>query len=64
MSTPEADFAAVLARLARSTVIEDGHLADVLRAVTEAAATSLAVERVNIWTFDTEPHASSLPRML
>jgi len=54
MSTQTTDFATVLARLARSTVIEDGNLVDVLRAVTEAAAASLGVERVNIWVFDGE----------
>jgi two-component system cell cycle sensor histidine kinase/response regulator CckA len=51
---PSADFAAVLARLARSTVIEDGKLADVLRAIVEAAAAALDVERVNIWVLDRE----------
>ena len=52
MTTPSADFASVLARLARSTVIEDGNLADVLRTIAEAAARALAVERVNIWVLD------------
>jgi len=46
------DFGSVLARLARSTVMEDGDLSGVLRAITEAAAAALQVERVNIWKFD------------
>src|SRR5262249_22319851 len=54
MATPSADFAGVLARLARSTVIEDGNLADVLRLIVEAAAATLDVERVNVWTLDRE----------
>lgn len=54
MATPSADFAGVLARLARSTVIEDGNLADVLRLIVEAAAATLDVERVNIWILDRE----------
>ena len=52
MPTPSADFASILARLARSTVIEDGKLGDVLRAITEAAAAALDVERVNVWLLD------------
>jgi two-component system cell cycle sensor histidine kinase/response regulator CckA len=54
MTMPSANFAGVLARLARSTVIEDGNLADVLRTMVEAAAVALDVERVNIWVFDRE----------
>jgi two-component system cell cycle sensor histidine kinase/response regulator CckA len=54
MTTPSPDFASVLARLARSTVIEDGDLADVLRTIVEAAAVALDVERVNIWVLDRE----------
>ena len=52
MASHRADFGTILARLARSTVIEDGKLADVLRAITETAATALDVERANIWVFD------------
>ncbi len=48
------DLDRVLARLARSTVIEDGNLDDVLRAITETAAAALDVERVNIWLLDRE----------
>ena len=48
------DFGSVLARLARSTVMEDGDLSGVLRAITEAAAAALEVERVNVWMFDRE----------
>ena len=54
MTTPSANFGDVLARLARSTVIKDGDLADVLRAIVEASAAALDVERVNIWVFDGE----------
>src|SRR5262245_54049377 len=54
MSVATADFGSVLARLARSTVMENGDLSGVLRAITEAAATALEVERVNIWVFDRE----------
>jgi PAS domain S-box-containing protein len=54
MTRPSTDFGGVLARLARSTVIKDGDLADVFRAVVEAAAVALDVERVNIWVFDRE----------
>jgi two-component system cell cycle sensor histidine kinase/response regulator CckA len=54
MTTPSADFASVLARLARNTVITDGTLDDVLRAIVEAAAAALGVERVNIWVLDRE----------
>jgi PAS domain S-box-containing protein len=46
------DFGSVLARLVRSTVMEDGDLSSVLRTITEAAAATLQVERVNIWLFD------------
>lgn len=52
MGTRTVDFGGVLARLARSTVMEDGDLSGVLRAITEAAAAALQVERVNIWLFD------------
>jgi two-component system cell cycle sensor histidine kinase/response regulator CckA len=52
--TPPTDFVSVLARLARSTVVENGDLGDVLRAIVEAAAVALAVERVNIWVLDRE----------
>jgi GAF domain-containing protein len=55
MTKPSADFAGVLARLARSTVIEDGDLADVLRTIVEAAAAALDVARVNIWVLASEP---------
>src|SRR5215467_7750608 len=48
------DFGSVLARLARSTVMEDGDLSGVLRAIAEAAAAALQVERVNVWMFDRE----------
>jgi len=48
------DFGSVLARLVRSTVMEDSDLSGVLRAITEAAAAALEVERVNIWMFDRE----------
>jgi hypothetical protein len=51
MGVRTVDFGSVLARLARSTVMEDGDLSGVLRAITEAAA-ALQVERVNIWMFD------------
>ena len=54
MTTPPASFASVLARLARSTVIKDGTLDDVLRAIVEAAAAALDVERVNIWVLARE----------
>ena len=54
MPTPSPDFASILARLARSTVIEDGKLGDVLRAITEASAAALSVDRVNVWLFDRE----------
>jgi PAS domain S-box-containing protein len=54
MDAGTADFGSVLARLARSTVMEDGDLSGVLRAITEAAAAALQVERVNIWVFDRE----------
>ena len=54
MDAAMADFGSVLARLARSTVMENGDLSGVLRAITEAAATALQVERVNIWVFDRE----------
>ena len=36
MTMPPADFTSVLARLARSTVAQDGTLDDVLRAIVEA----------------------------
>ncbi len=52
MSARTVDFGSVLARLARSTAMEDGDLSGVLRAITEAAAAALHVERVNIWKFD------------
>ena len=54
MGARTVDFGSVLARLARSTVMEDGDLSGVLRAITEAAAAALQVERVNIWMFDRE----------
>ncbi len=54
MTMPPASFAGVLARLARNTVIKDGTLDDVLRAIVEAAAVALDVERVNIWVLDRE----------
>jgi len=54
MGARTVDFGSVLARLARSTVMEDGDLSGVLRAITEAAAVALQVERVNIWMFDRE----------
>ena len=54
MSARTVDFGGVLARLARSTVMEDGDLSGVLRAITEAAAAALQVERVNVWMFDRE----------
>ena len=54
MAAGTVDFGSVLARLARSTVMEDGDLSGVLRAITEAAAAALQVERVNIWVFDRE----------
>lgn len=53
MSARTVDFGGVLARLARSTVMEDGDLSGVLRAITEAAA-ALQMERVNVWMFDRE----------
>ena len=52
MGARTVDFGRVLARLARSTVMEDGDLSGVLRAIAEAAAAALQVERVNIWMFD------------
>lgn len=52
MGAPTVDFGRVLARLARSTAMEDGDLSGVLRAIAEAAAAALQVERVNIWMFD------------
>jgi len=52
MGARTVDFGRVLARLARSTVMEDGDLSSVLRAIAEAAAAALQVERVNIWMFD------------
>jgi two-component system, cell cycle sensor histidine kinase and response regulator CckA len=54
MAAGTVDFGSALARLARSTVMEDGDLSGVLRAITEAAAATLQVERVNIWKFDRE----------
>jgi hypothetical protein len=41
MDAAMADFGSVLARLARSTVMENGDLSGVLRAITEAAATAV-----------------------
>src|SRR4030095_251269 len=52
MGVRTVDFGSVLARLARSTVMEDGDRSGVLRAITEAAAAPRQVERVNIWMFD------------
>ena len=52
MGAPTTDFGGVLARLARSTVMEDGDLSGVLHAIMEAAAAALHVQRVNIWMFD------------
>src|SRR5258705_11434965 len=54
MSARTVDFGGVLARLARSTVMEDGDLSGVLRAITEAAAAALQVGRGNVWIFDRE----------
>jgi signal transduction histidine kinase len=53
MQTDKIDLSQVLQQLARSNIIADGNLTEVLRNYTQTAARALDVERVNIWIFDT-----------
>jgi two-component system, cell cycle sensor histidine kinase and response regulator CckA len=52
MSQATRDLSQVLARIARSYVITDGNLREVLQEITHTAADTLQVGRVNIWIFD------------
>lgn len=56
-SDPRQAYQAVTLRLARERVTEVRPLRDVLRVVTETAATALQVKRVSVWFFLTEPRS-------
>jgi signal transduction histidine kinase len=52
MSQTKMDLSQVLARIARSHVITNGNLREVLQEIAVTAAAALHVARVNIWIFD------------
>src|SRR5689334_6861252 len=52
MHQSKRDLNQVLTRIARSYVISDGNLSEVLQEITQTASAALGVERVNIWIFD------------
>jgi signal transduction histidine kinase len=52
MHQSKRDLSQVLARIARSQVITNGNLSEVLQEITQTASAALDVERVNIWIFD------------
>ena len=54
---PRQAYKAVTLRLARERVTDARPLRDVLRVVTEIAATALQVKRVSVWFFHTEPRS-------
>lgn len=52
MNYTKMDLSQVLARIARSHVITNGNLREVLQEITHTASLALRVARVNIWIFD------------
>jgi signal transduction histidine kinase len=52
MHQSKRDLSQILARIARSHVITNGNLSEVLQEITQTASAALDVERVNIWIFD------------
>ena len=56
-SDPRQAYKAVTLRLARERVTDARPLRDVLKVVTEVAATALHVKRVSVWFFLNEPRS-------
>ena len=56
-ANPRQAYKAATLRLARERVTDARPLRDVLRVVTEIAATALQVKRVSVWFFHTEPRS-------